>query len=77
MDRLAMKVFGVDFPEPKRPVCELCAEPMTLTGRMPDTKRGAGHEIQVFECYACRRELAFSVTKTSEDEVVAEPIGKI
>ena len=36
-----MKLFGLDFPERKRPVCETCAEPMTLTGRMPDFKRQA------------------------------------
>ena len=55
-----MKIFGLDFPEPKRPICETCAEPMTLTGRLPD-KLGPGHEIQVFECYACRHEITMSV----------------
>ena len=56
-----MKLFGLDFPEPKRPICETCAEPMMLTGRLPDTKRGTAHEIQVFECYACRREITMAV----------------
>jgi hypothetical protein len=56
-----MKVFGIDFPELERPICETCAEPMILTGRLPDTKRGTAQEIQVFECYACRREITMTV----------------
>ncbi len=67
-----MKLFGLDFPERKRPVCETCAEPMTLTGRMPDSKRGPGYETQVFECYACRREITASVKITSDVEASAE-----
>jgi hypothetical protein len=63
-----MKLFGLDFPEPKRPICETCAEPMILTGRMPDPRRGAGYETQVFECYACRREISMSVAPQTEAE---------
>jgi hypothetical protein len=71
-----MKLFGLDFPEPKRPICETCAEPMILTGRMPDPRRGAGYETQVFECYACRREISMSVCTKADVEAKAEDTVK-
>jgi len=67
-----MKLFGLDFPEPKRPICETCAEPMILTGRVPDTRRGPGHETQIFECYACRREISMSVATNADVEPETE-----
>jgi hypothetical protein len=66
-----MKLFGLEFPERKRPVCETCAEPMVLTARMPDPKN-PGHELQVLECYACRRELVVSAAINSHVESPAD-----
>ncbi len=57
-----MKILGVEFPERRRPACDTCGEPMTLTDRLPNPKRGVGHETRVFECYACRREIRTSVS---------------
>jgi hypothetical protein len=71
-----MKLFGLDFPEPKRPICETCAEPMILTGRMPDPRRGPGYETKVFECYACRREISMSVPTTADVEPQAAETEK-
>ena len=56
-----MKIFGLDFPERQGPTCETCGETMTLTERLPDSKRRIGYETQVFECYACRHEIQKSV----------------
>jgi hypothetical protein len=35
---------------------------------MPDPRRGPGHETQVFECYACRREISMSVATNADVE---------
>jgi hypothetical protein len=67
-----MKILGVDFPERQRPTCETCGEPMTLTDRLPNPKRGVGHEIKVFECYGCRREIRKAVAPDVKVNSLAE-----